>query len=136
MRAFHSKYHPADGLPGVPTESDLAKLIVEVSQLFDEVTLVIDGLDEVGSAIALDRTQLVQTLSFLHKASGTIRTIVPSRNEPDIQLNLSEFDNISIAATSDDLKSYVSANMSLLNIKNLSLKSEVLEALVDGAKET
>jgi hypothetical protein len=133
VQTFYSTYHPTDSLSQVPTESELRELIVKVSQLFEDVTLVVDGLDEVGSAIALDRTYLIQTLSNLHKAPSTIRIIILSRNETDIKQNLNEFEAISIAATSGDLKLYVSAKMSSLNIKSFDLKSEVHDALVNGA---
>lgn len=134
MQVFYSKCHPFNGLPRIPTEGDLRELIVKISLLFDEVTLVIDGLDEVGSAISLDRLHLIQALSTLHKTPSTIRTIILSRDEPDINRELAELDDVSIAATSGDLKLYVSAKMSLLNIKNPSLKLEVHEALVSGAQ--
>jgi hypothetical protein len=120
-------------LPTTPTEEELGNLLKRMSLRFEQVSLVVDGLDEVGAAISIDRVELVRVLSTLHKTPSNIRIIIFSRAEADIKDQMTDFRCVSIAARSSDLQLYVAAKMQQLLIKDSNLRLEVLEALVDGA---
>lgn len=134
---FYASYNILGTLKTKPTESDLGFLLKKISNRFKGVFVVLDGLDEVGSAITttIHRHELIKTLSTLHNPPSTIRTIIFSRAESDIKNLFGEgkFSPLSIAARSSDLQLYVAAKLNTLSIKDRKLKSEVLEALVDGA---
>ena len=89
-------------------------------------------LDECGSPG--NRAQLVRVLSTLHEESeGHIRVLVISRAEPDIREGLHTYAPISIAAASEDLQIYVNARLSRLNMRNASLKEEIMDVLIHHA---
>lgn len=129
----YSSHNTSGKLPTTPTEEELGTLLKHISQRFKQVSLVVDGLDEVGASIFVDRSELVKVLSALHEAPSNIRIIIFSRAEADIKDQMTDFSCVSIAARSSDLQLYVAAKMQQLLIKDTSLKLEVLEALVNGA---
>jgi len=131
---FYATHNARVNFPNLPTELELGKLLQDISKRFEQVYIVIDGLDEVGAAISIDRSELVRTLSNLHHQPSTIRTAIFSRAETDIKDQLVDFAAISIAARSSDLQLYVAAKIKQLSITDRGLKSEVLEALVNGAE--
>ena len=114
--------------------SEACALLRTVSQKFTEVTLIIDGLDECGSSIDLDRREFVRTLaSFRNNATASIRLAIFSRAEGDIRAELAEFASISIAAQSSDIQLFVAAKAGSLRIRDESLQAEIIEALIHGA---
>lgn len=133
---FHAEHHPLDKLPALATEAELGELLQRISGRFDGINLIVDGLDEVGSRVAVDRSELLRILASLHQLPSTIRTLILSRAEQDIQNRLSEFEAISIAASSADLQLYVAANIKSLTVleKDRELRTEVFEALIHGAE--
>ncbi|KAL2070986.1 hypothetical protein VTL71DRAFT_14012 [Oculimacula yallundae] len=131
---FYASYNIPDDLPKSPTTEELGTLLKRVSLHFETASIVIDGLDEVGAAKVIDRSDLICVLSILHRESSNIRTIVFSRAEADIKNHLRDFSQVSIAARSADLQLYVAAKIHKLGLKDGGLKTEVLEALVDGAE--
>ncbi|RDW66045.1 hypothetical protein BP6252_09680 [Coleophoma cylindrospora] len=131
---FYSKYHPSGQLETIPTPTELGELLQTLSAYFFEVTIVVDGLDEVGASLDVNRAELIQVLSNAHVLSRNSRTIILSRNETDIHESLKEFESVSIAATSEDLQLYVSAKIVSLPIKDTKLRTEVFDALIDGAE--
>jgi hypothetical protein len=51
----------------------------EMSQHFTEVSLILDGLDECGSAAGIDRMELTRVLSELHEPSkGRSALLLPA----------------------------------------------------------
>ena len=111
-RSFHAKHHPEARPPSLPTEAEIGELLQEMSQHFTEVSLILDGLDECGSAAGIDRMELTRVLSELHEPSkGTIRIAIASRREQDIAGFLVSFTSISIAAMSSDLELYIEAEV-------------------------
>ncbi|RDW69966.1 hypothetical protein BP5796_08363 [Coleophoma crateriformis] len=132
--ALYCEHHPLRDLPTDPTEEELGKLIQKQAKNFHQLNLVIDGLDEVGASLSVNRSGLIKILSTLHHSSCKIRTIIVSRDESDIREPLADFDVVSVAATSEDLQLYVSAKMHQLQIEDPGLRSEVFQALVDGAE--
>ncbi|RDW89683.1 hypothetical protein BP6252_01715 [Coleophoma cylindrospora] len=132
--ALYCEHHPLRSSPTDPTEEELGKLIQKQAKHFQQLNLVIDGLDEVGASLSVNRSGLIEILSTLNHSSCKIRTIIVSRDESDIRELLADFNAVSVAATSEDLQLYVSAKMHQLQIEDPGLRSEVFQALVDGAE--
>lgn len=136
--SFYAKHHPEGRPPSLPSEAELGELLQELSQHFHEVSLILDGLDECGSAADIDRTELTRVLSELHEPSkGKIRIAIASRKEQDIASFLGSFNSISIAAMSSDLELYIEAEVARRGrgkIRDIDLQSEITDALSRGAE--
>ncbi|RDW72155.1 hypothetical protein BP5796_08189 [Coleophoma crateriformis] len=132
--SFYSKYHRSGQLETIPTPTELGELLRTLSAYFFDVTIVVDGLDEVGASLDVNRAELIHVLSNAHVLSRNSRTIILSRDEADIRVSLKEFESVSIAATSEDLQLYVAAKIVSLPIKDTKLRTEVFDALIDGAE--
>jgi hypothetical protein len=98
--------------------------------------IIIDALDE----CLTDRSHIVELLSrVVQPNQNNLKAIFTSRKEIDIEMHLSEFDQVSIAAKSSDLKLYVAAEIELrirhkrLRLKDPSLKEHIMKRLVEGA---
>ncbi|KAH7383499.1 hypothetical protein BKA64DRAFT_712384 [Cadophora sp. MPI-SDFR-AT-0126] len=131
---FYASYHTTGGVPKRPTVRELGILLQRLSLHFDSpVSVVVDGLDEVGAALEAERISLIRVISTLHQGSSNIRIVVFSRVEADIKHHLSEFSQISVAARSSDIQLYVAARIHKLQLEDDGLKVEVLEALVNNA---
>jgi hypothetical protein len=116
-------------------ERELCTLFKSVSQHLHEVTLIIDGLDECGSSIHLDRGELVRTLADLrYNTTGSMRLAIFSRDEGDIRAELTKFSSVSVAAQSSDIQRFVQAKAGSLRIKDKDLQAEIIKALIHGAK--
>lgn len=120
--------------PWTKNHSDLVALLGKMCAVFEEVNILIDGVDECH-----DASTVSETLADLSKSSA-VRILVSSRREHHIKIFLEDFTAISIAAESQDLRLYVPAEIELrmrkqkLRISNPDLKDEIIEKLVDGAK--
>ena len=118
------------------TPEDLCSLIQSSSGFFDEVMIIIDALDECGS----DRSKVMELLASLNGDGFNIKTLFTSRLETDIELHLGDYEKISIAATSSDLKLYVASEIEsrsrkkTLRTRDPELKKEIMDRLVDGAE--
>ena len=120
----------------LPTSEVLADLFVEMSYCFSNCMVIVDGIDECGK----DQAEVVELLSGLRERSDTIKMIVLSRNEREIGDYMSNFENVSIAAASSDIRLYVAAeierriNAKKLRLRNSALKEEIMDKLIDGAQ--
>jgi hypothetical protein len=137
-KAFHAVRNPAGRPSSQPTEVELGELLQTISKHFAEVSLIVDGLDECGAAAGIDRTELTRVLSNIHDPSeGTIRIAIASRREQNIDIYLTEFEHISIAAMSSDLELYVAAEVARRGrhiIRDENIREEIIEALTSGAE--
>lgn len=136
LHDYYQSCHPLDRHGSAPKASKLLTLIQDMTASFDEVSIVVDALDECGS----DRTEVVETLASLNEDTpNNIRTAFFSRDEQDIKNCLEEFLHIPIAAHNDDLKIFVAeeiatrARKGKLRIKNPGLKNEIMDRLINGA---
>lgn len=126
-----------------PSPVDIALGLCKLaSQAFGAVTFIIDGLDECD--IPEDRRQLLEFLRKLGEApQGSIKTIVTSRTIYDIRTTFRGFPNISIAASSTDVKLFVAGDLEQrlrsevefygIRFTDPTLKTEIIERLVSGA---
>lgn len=121
-----------------PECDDLLQLIVQMSQNFKSVSILVDGLDECGDHIVA----VTRYLSRLGQLSSRIRTLLSSRQLVEIQDTVQEFLPISIAAQSTDIRLYVAheldqrmdtASLKPLIIDDSTLKGEIMDALISQA---
>lgn len=136
LQDYYNSCHPRDKPVSNPKAAELLALISDMGSSFDEVSIVVDALDECGD----DRGEVVQALASLNEnALSNIRTAFLSRDEPEIKNILEDFMHIPIAAHNDDLKIFVAEEIEArvrkrkLRIKNPGLKNEIMEKLSHGA---
>ncbi|KAF5870500.1 putative ankyrin repeat protein [Botrytis fragariae] len=135
LEAFCEKHHMTETTQGSATTDDLCEFIVELSRNFSTTSIVVDGLDE----IAEDRAEVTGLLKSLNKPSGTIKTLLASRNEVDIRNILEDYPCVSIAAKSGDLRLYVHSEiekrtkLGKLRIRDHNLKDHIVKVLTEGA---
>ncbi|KAL8677598.1 MAG: hypothetical protein Q9186_005981 [Xanthomendoza sp. 1 TL-2023] len=123
-------------LAAPPSLEQLNQKLRDVSSHFTETYIMIDGLDECGSIMDPNRKRVVDAVAGLYgDRNYSIRTLVFSRDEHDIrnEFERTQFRTVSIAATSADLRLYVSAWLGTLGIRDETLKTEVLDTLVNEA---
>ena len=107
-----------------------------VAKRFSDTFVMIDGLDECGTAFHSERKRLIAAVASLHcNHDCPIHVLIFSRDELDIRRRFSttEFETVSIAATSADLRLYVNAWLPSLDIQSEELKTEIVDTLVDEA---
>lgn len=132
--------HPKDKGSPILELSALGKKVKEMASSFDDVSIIVDGLDECGKST----TRVIDSLvSLASDISSNTRTLFLSREEYEIREILQEhYNHIEIAANSEDLRLYVAAEIEIrmrktgreqLRIKNLELKKHIMETLVDRA---
>ncbi|KAF5517708.1 Vegetative incompatibility protein HET-E-1 [Colletotrichum aenigma] len=139
LEEYYCELHPEKGLSGSPDPDDLTKVILTMSQLFDQVYLIIDGLDECQDTTG----EVVRALCAIAESSDEISMAVLSRNEDNIRDHLSDpeidFVNVQIAAHKEDITEYVTSEIQQrirtkrLHFEDLSLEGEIVDGLVEGA---
>lgn len=136
LQNYYDDLHPVDYLPKRPDSDDLRALVGEMSEQFDQVIVVVDGVDECGDSM----DQIVETLSDLANSTNTISMAIFSRRDLTIARRIGDdFKPISIEARSRDIELYVRAELESLvkggrlRITNTNLKDEIREALVEKA---
>ncbi|KAH6988109.1 hypothetical protein BKA56DRAFT_714323 [Ilyonectria sp. MPI-CAGE-AT-0026] len=137
LRQYHDDLHPKKGLAHAPDPDELRARIVQMSELFDQTMIVVDGLDECSDKaddvvdILLEVADYAQNLSMALLSRDHLN--IRDRLEPD-------FDIAPIAADTSDLKRYVSTELEQrikggrLRLSDMSVKEEIAEALVSRAQ--
>lgn len=136
LKGYYDQLHPRKGLEKTPDPDDLRAMIGEMSELFAQTIIVVDGLDECGETTSRVVDGLQELATFHSKVSMALF----SRNHDEIRSILeSEFDHIEIAAHTDDVKLYVGAELDhriqtrRLRLSNMAIKDEIAEKLVERA---
>ncbi|KAM0153906.1 hypothetical protein ACHAQE_007445 [Botrytis cinerea] len=135
LESFCEKHHMTEITQGSATTDDFCEFIVKLSGNFSTTSILVDGLDE----IAEDRAEVTRLLKSLNNPSGTIKTLLASRNEIDIRNVLANYPSVSIAAKSGDLRLYVHSEiekrtkMGKLRIRDHNLKDHIAKVLTEGA---
>lgn len=137
LEEFHESLHPVDGLPKKADADNLRALVGKMCELFEQVLMVVDGIDECGDCM----DEIAEMVSDLASDADTLSLAIFSRDEVGIRRQLEEdFKPIPISARSKDIELYVRAeleslvNKGRLRVTNPSLKEEVREALVKQAQ--
>ncbi|KAI0502938.1 ankyrin repeat-containing domain protein [Xylaria bambusicola] len=120
-----------------PSVQKLLTIFEYMCGMFDQIFVVVDGLDECeGDEVILSLLQLSSKMN-----SASITTLLLSRDVVGIRDRLeSRFVHIEIAAHTEDLQLYVSAELEKrielkqFRIRNLKLKADIIDKLVHDAK--
>lgn len=134
LAQFYDTHNPSEASSLPYTSEDLRDLILKIGTLFENVMVLVDGLDECGERMS-EVTELLSDLS----QTKSIKTLLLSRDEQDIRRFLGGDDQISIAAQSGDLRLYVFAEIEKrmhrghLRIRDPSLQGEIAETLIKNA---
>ncbi|KAK4184467.1 hypothetical protein QBC35DRAFT_466432 [Podospora australis] len=143
LRRLEALAHAFEGernrtLPKTPDADELRAKIGQMSDLFSQTFIVIDGLDECDDRTGDVMDSLIELAGYTTKVS----LAVFSRKHHDIESRLipEGFQDISIAAHSDDVRHYVSTELEVriqkqqLRFTDMDIRSEILETMFEGAK--
>lgn len=137
LQDYYDELHPVNGLQKKADPDDLRALVGKMSELFDQVLIVVDGIDECGDTM----DEIAEMLSDVASTSSIMSLAIFSRDEVGIRRQLDDtFKPIPIAARSKDIELYVRGELeslisrSRLRVTNASLKDAIREALVDQAQ--
>ena len=137
LQAFYHAHNPEGKMSLSYVAEDVRILLQEMVTYFDNVTIIVDALDECGE----EAPSLIEQLTLLNDESNNVKILYLSRDEQDIRDRLGEYSQISVAANSSDLRLYVAAEIELrirskrLRIKENTLKELIMKRLVEGAEE-
>lgn len=138
LKVYDNKLHPNRHLKQEPKVEELMELIQKMSTTFEDVRIIVDGLDECGET-ASEACSVLRTLTL---NSPALSLSLLSRDEPDIreELGHSFGEYIEIAAHSKDVEHYVRTEIEerirrrKLRVKSTTLKDEIVEQLVSRAQ--
>jgi hypothetical protein len=137
MSILEEKYGPQDHTSmqtWTRSEEELETLLRKMLRRFDNVSIIIDGIDECYEA-----TTVTDALTSLASEVAGVRFLIFSRKEAEMEPFLEDFTSMSIAAESQDLRLYVPAQIEArtrlrkLRIKDPNVKDQIIETLVNGA---
>lgn len=110
LEEYYADLHPSDRLRQQPEPGELIAVLHDMADNFDDVRIVIDGLDECGVLVedALDALK-----ELVRDPDHNISMAILSRNEPEIRdvLNSLEHTHIEVAAQGKDIDLYVRAEI-------------------------
>ncbi|KAH0551625.1 hypothetical protein GP486_007158 [Trichoglossum hirsutum] len=121
------------------TDDELASILYAVVKLFSIVYICIDGLDECGKD---EQATILSVVNQLARSDQTtVKILITSRQEPLISSSLRAFPHLQVSADKNSLditsfvKDKVKSNIRLgsLTIRDSSLESDIISALIDGA---
>ncbi|KAI1390860.1 ankyrin repeat-containing domain protein [Hypoxylon trugodes] len=139
LHEYYEELLPHEYLPGDPSPARLLEVITDISTLFDQIFIIVDGLDE----CVVHTCEVVDGLADLSTSQNheIITMALLSRDEFQIRERLeSEFKHIDIQAHTEDIQLYVASeleeriNSRKLRLRDMSLKDHIMTQLVDGAK--
>lgn len=122
-----------------PTDDMLVETLDKMCALFNQVYLVVDGLDECGVQVENTIRKLLSLVD--HNDNKIINAAFLSRDELPIREKLEPtFDYVEIAAHTEDLQLYVAAELEermsskRLRLRDMTLKDQIMTQLVSGSK--
>ncbi|KAI0197802.1 hypothetical protein F4808DRAFT_286564 [Astrocystis sublimbata] len=129
--------NPPNGLSQELDSEALINCLSNISAHFDQIILVVDGLDECGT----DTDEVTQALVDIHNYSSNITMALASRDEHNIRFRLDGiFERIEVSAQKNDLSLYVASELAKriddkrLYIVDMELKDEILNKLSNEAE--
>ncbi|OCK81309.1 hypothetical protein K432DRAFT_295813, partial [Lepidopterella palustris CBS 459.81] len=143
------KYELAiDGFEGFEdqawTTEDSTEVLIELTNVYPSITIVVDALDEVNP---MDRLELLDALNkIVRNSSNLVKLFISSRDSIDIVMHLSDSPNLYISATDNwkDIDAFAAlliphSNQRLDAVKLLhgklpdTLRNKIAKTLIDGA---
>ncbi|KAL2836937.1 hypothetical protein BJY01DRAFT_48327 [Aspergillus pseudoustus] len=136
LDAYYEELHPEKGLSRFPDSLRLSHILSQMADEFDQVLMIVDGLDECGS-----NSPVTEDLVVLSENAVSISMALLSRVEHHIRVALEGvFGHIEIAAQNADVQLYVRAELKeriqkrKLRIRRQTLEEEIINALISGAQ--
>ncbi|KAI0418232.1 ankyrin repeat-containing domain protein [Xylaria grammica] len=136
LKEMYETLHPPKGLARDPDSDILQSCLEKMFQSFDQVILVVDGLDECGD----NTDEVTQALADIGDYSTNVTMALASRDEYTINLKLQDgFTKIQIGARKEDILLYVASEIDRrikdgrLRTSNTELKDEILTKLSNDA---
>ncbi|KAF5591047.1 hypothetical protein FPANT_5780 [Fusarium pseudoanthophilum] len=137
LEEYFDMLYPDDKLPTKPRLDDLVELVGCMSEVYEKVFVIVDGLDECGDQVA----RMTRCLKAIVDGSETVSSALFSRKEEEIREQLAEgFEHIEVSAHVKDLEDYTLAEVSKRKVlksierTNPDLYKDILHALVHGAQ--
>jgi hypothetical protein len=138
LKDYEDGLRPQHQLRRSPEVEELVDLIRKMSDLFEDVRLIVDGLDECNEHAG----EVANLLKSLGDGHAVISLCLLSRDELDIRTELEApmFEHIEIAAHTEDVEHYVRIEIEdrlkkkKLRLKSNDLKDEIVHQLVTRAK--
>ncbi|KAF4419920.1 hypothetical protein FACUT_11360 [Fusarium acutatum] len=137
LEEYFDMLHPDDKPPTKPRLDDLVELVGCMSEVYEKVFVIVDGLDECGDLVA----RMTRSLKAIVDGSETVSSALFSRKEEEIREQLAEgFEHIEVSAHVKDLEDYTLAEVSKRKVlksierTNPDLYKDILHALVHGAQ--
>ncbi|KAK6085081.1 ankyrin repeat protein [Seiridium cupressi] len=135
LQEYYEELHPSQGLEKQPEVEGLQETLGKMVQNMERALIIVDGIDE---AIGLTTDLLPALLPISVHENVSLALI--SRDEIAIREALeSDFSEVSIAATSDDVRQYVTGEIETrvrskrLRHVGARMKEDILERLLEGA---
>lgn len=139
LRKLYKDCHPVSRMPRSPEASSLVDAIRQMCGFFEDIHLIVDGLDECGDH-AREVTSFLRQTDQLTKSGKDMKIALLSRSEEVIRQQLEkEFVHVQISARSEDLRLFVASEMEnriidgRLDLSSAGMRHEILKALVEGA---
>lgn len=136
LENYFASLNPQDGLQRQPEVDELQELLSDVCAEYERVFVIVDGLDECGSAVE----EITAGVRLFADSCLSVSIAIFSRKEPEIEEELANaFGYIEIAARKEDLDLYVRAEMinrkqlRRLGWQNQELAALIKDKLVNGA---
>ncbi|KAH7361209.1 hypothetical protein BKA66DRAFT_536672 [Pyrenochaeta sp. MPI-SDFR-AT-0127] len=139
LKEYYEQLHTSDQMERQPKIEELIKLIHKMAAAFDDVRIIVDGLDECGEDMA-------GATEWLHKLVcapyATISLALLSREEQAIRSVFDAdgtYDHVEITAHTEDVERYVRSEIEeriqkrRLRIRNPELKLLIIRELVSRA---
>ncbi|KAI0438504.1 ankyrin repeat-containing domain protein [Xylaria telfairii] len=137
LQGYYEDLRSHSHIPGSPSTKRLAEILVHMSSLFDQLYIIVDGLDECGDEADI----VIQTLSRLSQDNDHITMALLSRDELYIREHLErKFVHMEVEAHTKDVELYVAAELEQritskkLRLRDVSLRDEIVLQLVKGAR--
>jgi hypothetical protein len=138
LEKYYKSLHPANQLERRPEVEELVTLLQEMASFFEDIRLVIDGLDECGDS-AEENSEWLKALAC--EGRDSISLAVLSRDEPKIRGFLGPIcTHIEVAAQTKDIEHFVRTTIEeriskkSLRVKSPELKDEIIRTLVSKAQ--
>ncbi|KAJ8129274.1 hypothetical protein O1611_g4358 [Lasiodiplodia mahajangana] len=132
LKKLFESLHPEDGLAREPNSDILQDCLEEMFKCFDQIIIVVDGLDECGD----NTDEVTRALANMADYSINVSMALASRDEYNIERKLREsFTKIQVGARKEDILLYVGSEIDRriedgrLRITNVTLKDEILTTL-------
>ncbi|RSM07404.1 hypothetical protein CEP52_005228 [Fusarium oligoseptatum] len=136
LEQYYEELHPARGLNKPADPDELVRIMEKICNLFSQVIIIIDGLDECADGVY----EVLEALCDLSDLTTTTSMALISRDEVEIRQAVEgTFKEIVIEAREEDLKIYVRAEIERrmrakqLDIQNKTIKDEIQNELVNRA---